>query len=612
VLRTLTLTVNFLALAAALWLGLYVVTRNMRSLLAWLTGLTLWSMSGLFLNILLALNPPPAPADLPGWLLFLVPFWRPEVFETGANAWLQGWLVTPAVAFWHHATILMRPGRMNGWRWARVAAGYAGAAVAVGVQLLSPPMGAGLPGNPLYLDTLQPGPLFPLYAAWMLTFTLLSLSNLALSARAAPTALPRKQLITLGVATVAALSGPIAAVALALGLRVPWVALSLPLGASVVLIGYGVARYSTLMAGRVLRRDFLYNAVAVSLVTALYLAVTAFSVRAYRVPAAAFIFVLMLAVITHSLVDVARRTLDAVFYKGDATRLRANLRSLVGLIGEGEPLDDLLARSLESLCTLVRATYGLIVLFDNERVVVTAAHRRPETALPLTPARLAADDVRPLAPGTLPPPLAEAALLIPLYDESGQMGALLLGRPENGLHYSEADIETLLHPADRLANAIRNARREAEHLAALASLAEAQKAAAPAEPDQSSVKIVEDALRNLSSFAYLGEHPLTEWKLVTANLGTDGPTFLDRGKALYGILAEAVEKLRPAGRDPSDPPPREWYPYLILRDAYLEDVPNRDIMARLYISEGTFNRTRRAALKALARSLEEMEQALEV
>jgi hypothetical protein len=76
---------------------------------------------------------------------------------------------------------------------------------------------------------------------------------------------------------------------------------------------------------------------------------------------------------------------------------------------------------------------------------------------------------------------------------------------------------------------------------------------------------------------------------------------------VYTLLAEAIEKLKPEGKLPPDPPPAEWYAYLILHNAYLEDIPNRDIMARLYISEGTFNRTRRAALRAVTRTLEEME-----
>ena len=49
----LTFTVNFIALFIALWLGLYLVSRSPRSLTAWLTALTLWSVGGLFINVLL-------------------------------------------------------------------------------------------------------------------------------------------------------------------------------------------------------------------------------------------------------------------------------------------------------------------------------------------------------------------------------------------------------------------------------------------------------------------------------------------------------------------------------------------------------------------------------
>jgi hypothetical protein len=47
-----------------------------------------------------------------------------------------------------------------------------------------------------------------------------------------------------------------------------------------------------------------------------------------------------------------------------------------------------------------------------------------------------------------------------------------------------------------------------------------------------------------------------------------------------------------------------------LHEAYIEEKLNRDIMSRLYISEGTFNRTRRAAIRSLARILGEMEMAV--
>ena len=72
------------------------------------------------------------------------------------------------------------------------------------------------------------------------------------------------------------------------------------------------------------------------------------------------------------------------------------------------------------------------------------------------------------------------------------------------------------------------------------------------------------------------------------------------------MMVKAIERLRPAGDPPIGVLPREWHAYTILRDAYIEDVPNRDIMSKLYISEGTFNRQRRKALRAVAIAIWEL------
>ncbi len=66
---------------------------------------------------------------------------------------------------------------------------------------------------------------------------------------------------------------------------------------------------------------------------------------------------------------------------------------------------------------------------------------------------------------------------------------------------------------------------------------------------------------------------------------------------------ESIELLRPSGVRPDEPLPRLWYNYVVLHDADVERVSNREIRARLYISEGTFHRTRRNALRGLARLL---------
>ena len=605
-----TVAVNIFALAAALWLGLYVVTRSPRSPVAWLTGLTLWSVGGVFLNILLALNPPPVPDNPPFWFHTLLPFWPETVFQRGWGGWLQGWLVTPAVALWHHVTVLMRPGQAGRWRWVRVLAGYLLAAAAVLVQIYTPFMFAAGSGDPLYLTTLIPGPLLPIFQLLLVAFIIMSLINLLRSAQVAPAAMPRKQLILLATATLlAGLTAPVSMGAIRLGLPLPRVILSLLLGGAVILLGVGVARYSALVEGRIIRLDLVYNAVAVGCVTLLYLAGTWLSVRLYRVPAAAFTFVLILAVVTHSLVDVARRALDGIFYRHNQ-ELRANLRRLVRLAGELAALDEDLARALVPMAESVGASYCLLWVFEGEAARLAASYRwPPETRMALLPADLLADDRLLLPAGRLPAPLANAAALVPLYAEERQMGALVVGPPLTSARYALADLEPLLEPSDRLADVSWRAQREREHLAELARLAEPRPVPTRAMVEVN-VRAVEDALRNLGSLAYLGDHVLAQLQAVTARVPARGATHLDRGKALYHVLVEAIDKLRPEGPRPQrDTMPREWYPHIILHDAYVADIPNKDIMARLYIGEGNFNRTRRAALLSVKRLLEEGEAA---
>jgi hypothetical protein len=76
---------------------------------------------------------------------------------------------------------------------------------------------------------------------------------------------------------------------------------------------------------------------------------------------------------------------------------------------------------------------------------------------------------------------------------------------------------------------------------------------------------------------------------------------------LHAVLVTAINKLRPSGKMPS-PPTREWHPFIILHDCYVEGKLNRDVMSELYISEGTFNRTRRRAIRSVAKALGEMER----
>ena len=608
-LYTFTVVVNLIALAVAVWLGIYIVTRSPRSQIAWLAGLALWSIAGFFLNVLLALNPPPSPAEVPLWMRPLLWFWPVGTFDGGWGNWLQGWQITPAVMIWHHVTLLIRTGRMNPWRWTRVIIGYIIAIAAIIGQRFTGLVFTTTSGDPLYLTTLVPGRLYPLYMFALLVFTCLSLINLIRSARAAPNVVQRKQLNLMVAATViAGLAGPISFISYVLDFLLPRVTVTLLLGSALFMIGYGVARYSALIEGRVIGRDFLYNGLVILLIATVYLFMVWSSVVIYGVPVVALAIVVILAVLSHSLVDVGRRLFDFLFYNRETRELRAQLRHLAQRAYKAESLGENLSSALETLCRFIHATYGLIILFKEEDLQLAASYRWRSPLPGLHRNDLAFDDVVQLQPKRFAPPLDEATLLIPLYAGEIQQGVLIMGPPENALAYAKSDVERLLEAGDRLADLIRDAHRESEHLAQLTQVVQISPPKLSLD-GEIPARSVEESLRNLYDYAYLSDCPLAKLKRIQTAVPHSGSTHLDRGKLVYQTILEALEKLRPPGEMPREPIPRQWYPYLILHDAYLENKPNNEIMMRLYISEGTFNRTRRAAIRSLARVLSEMEAA---
>lgn len=603
--------VNYLGLILALWLGLYLVSRNPRFPIAWLTALTLWSLTGVFLNILLAISPPPQMGYHLPWLRFLFPFWPAGSATSSTNIWLQGWSVVPAVAFWHHVTALMLPGKFSIWRWTRVLLGYFLAVVAVVWQANSPFVFSVREGNPLFLNSLKTGIWYPIFWVALALLILACVLNLVGAAQRSQGAMVRRQLRWMAIATlVAGLSALLIILGVARELAIPMVTLSLLIALPVVMIGIGMVRYSAFMQGHTIRHDFFYNLLLLSLLVLIYWSACGILVAAYRAPPVIMVLIPVLAVLTHSLMTPVLRLMDHLVYRGETRRLRLNLRSLLRLAGEGNNLEANLGRALQNICRSVRATFGVILIFEKGNLRKAAACGWNYESVDWKQDPFRADDVIHLPPGHFKAPLDEAALLVPLYGDSEQLGALLLGRPVNGLRYSDDEVDSLLNSTDRIGEIIFAARRKAENLAQINRLAEAQRVLNAVQAAPLPVEEVENALRNLYDYAFLADTPLAHMNLVSRRLSEGQVTHLERGKIVYEILLEAIDKLNPGSAVSSTPPPRDAYPYLILHQAYVEQVSNRDIMQRLYISEGTFNRTRRSAVRSLARALGEMEAAL--
>jgi len=114
--------------------------------------------------------------------------------------------------------------------------------------------------------------------------------------------------------------------------------------------------------------------------------------------------------------------------------------------------------------------------------------------------------------------------------------------------------------------------------------------------------LVEGALRHLNDLPALSTHPLLSRLPVVA--GLEGSP-LERAARLRSDLDQAIERLRPPGARPTPGTSAigGWLHYLVLKEAYVDGRPNKQVMQRYALSEGTFHRARRRAIDALATDL---------
>lgn len=600
--------VELIALLMAVGLGLYLVTRSVHRPEAWLAALTTWSMGGLFLNMLFSMAPPP----VPNWMGALLIFWPKGILQQYPEAWLQGWTATLAPVFWFHGTMLMCPKPIKTWQKITLVCGYVIGSIIVLIQILMPGQYNTIAGDPLFLNALNAGPVYGLSLGILVLVCGLIIRNLILAARAEPRYLPHRQLVVLSVATIlAGLTGPVGLMAAFLKIPVPMFLIALLIGAGVLVTSVGVARYSALMENRVFLQDFIQTVFVISAVTAFYLGITWGMSWLLSFPLFIYVPVGILVVISHSLLDAARQNVDFAFFQREKRLLRERLHSQESQIAKNR--ENSLGRLLESICEPIQAGYAVLLVRQNEHYQQAAAYRWAGFGLTLPASMLTADDLKHLLPRQLPEPLANAALLIPVYLGDQQTGALVLGEAEHGLDYSPVELDGLQEFSDALGGWLGYSARPDNGTPGSPE----QKLPLDAWtfhklPDEISSRAVELGLRNLHDYARLAELPLSETSFVRQhNHAGDISAHIETGKAVHELLCQALECLRPPGLETENRingvPRREWYPYIILRDAYMNRLPNREIMDRLYISEGTFNRTRRSAIRSLTRQLVEME-----
>ena len=330
-----------------------------------------------------------------------------------------------------------------------------------------------------------------------------------------------------------------------LGWSVPLVSISLMEVIPVMMIGYGVARYSALMEGRTIRRDFASSLGLLAIIVTIYLLTAVYVVRIYYAPDVLLVLLPLLAVITHFVMASISRFTDWLFFQRQTRLLRDNVQQLTQLADEGVALQEYLGQALDTLSSSVHATYHLILTFEDGRVWTAAAYHWTNGAVELSPADFAADDVTHLAQSQLPPPLSEASLLMPLYGESEQLGALVLGQPTNGLRYANQEAERVVNFADRIGDVLSISHHREETMTQVARLAEAEAVPLAHHAAYLPPETIEAALRNLYDYSYLADSPLAKMELARQRIPEGGVTHLEVGKAVHDLLLAALGKLRP-------------------------------------------------------------------
>jgi hypothetical protein len=376
--------------------------------------------------------------------------------------------------------------------------------------------------------------------------------------------------------------------------------------AAIIVLGYSIARHQTFVERRTTFRDFQVSAVAVMGFAAIF----GLTGLVLDFPPAEIGVLVALAVVSLGSYDFVRVALDGVLHR-QVSSLRGQLMAAAGSAGNAAQPAEKFVAGLKTLCESIGAEGGLIGLPEKGGFqVAVSVQSLPKgdlfgKGLDLGQELVAGD------------PGSQGGLhwIAPCTWQGELLALVAVGPRRAGGAYNEGDLDLLSDFADQAALLLHFQGLQAAQRDQLSGLAvafqsdqvllqtggEAIVDKLKQRPEKRLVDLVEDGLRNLSDYSYLGRSPLVE------QLNIQGETHLIRGRGVRERMLELLDELRPTGQRPGEPLPREWYSFAVLHDAYVEDVPNREIMSRLYISEGTFNRARRNAIRAVARAVQDLQ-----
>lgn len=567
-----TLLVDLTAMAICLWLAFYLFARGFPNPLTMRGVILLLALSAFFYG---AYN---------------------NLFEqvTGTAA-LRATCLIVGISAWYSVTLQLLSEKIRKSLQWLTSAVYILAAVTIALLISTRNAFVGEQGNVLYVARMGVGLPYILYGVFEIVALGGILYNLLAFNRVGFTTEGK---FFLGASLFAVAGVAYGIFALALSPPMPRLIQDLLIFSGVFMIGYSAARYQTLVERRTTLQDF-----PITTLTILFFA-TAVGYTAYRLgfPLQWLAALIAFVVLTLAFYDLVREFLERLRIRKEST-FRKQLRRLENESSAEDALKTRLQTGLDLLCQTLNASGGLIAVRREDEFVVTATKNSVALEARFSSDLFSYDDITEVTDNN------DLVWVAPTFDGQTQIAIVGIAKPKKKLDYSTGELDLLSEFADQIGTVIslhnlrpqktQQIRQLVENVNEI-DLAEKEMMFAIAKtPDEEFIKILEEGLRHLPDTITLGQSALAE-KVIVA-----GESHIERGKNLQQTLIKSIDLLRPSEKRPEEPLPRVWYNHAVLHDAYVEGVPNREIMARLYISEGTFNRTRRNAIRGLARLLME-------
>ncbi|MBL8097972.1 MAG: hypothetical protein JNK81_02265 [Anaerolineales bacterium] len=566
-----TLLVDLTAMAICLWMAFYLFARGFPNKLTMRGVILLLALSAFFYG---AYN---------------------NLFEqvTGTAALRASCLIT-GISAWYSITLQLLSEKIRKSLQWWTSAVYILAAVTIALLLSTRNAFVGEQGNVLYVARMGVGLPYILYGIFEIVALGGILYNLLAFNRVGFTT-EGKFFLAASLFAVAGVAYGI--VALALSPPMPRIIQDSLIFSGVFMIGYSAARYQTLVERRTTLQDFPVTTLTILFVT------TVVGYSAYRLglPLQWLGALIAFVVLTLSLYDLVREFLERLRIRKEST-FRKQLRRLENESSAEDALKIRLQAGLDLLCQTLNTSGGLIAVRREDEFVVTATKNSVPLESRFSSDLFSYDDITEVTDNDL-------VWVAPTFDGQTQIAIVGIAKPKKKLDYSRGELDLLSEFADQIGTVIslhnlrpqqtQQIRQLVENVNEINLIEKEMMSAITKNPDEEFIKILEEGLRHLPDTITLGQSALAE------QIKVEGESHIERGKNLQQTLIKSIDLLRPAEKRPEEPLPRVWYNYVVLNDAYVEGVPNREIMARLYISEGTFNRTRRNAIRGLARLLME-------